>query len=894
MNTFIQRVVTELLSNPQELIHTTLVLPGKRPMLFFRQEFQKQSSGIILPKMISIEDFIADLAQVQIISDITLWFETFKAYQKCFQTPESFDDFIKWAPTVLKDFDDIDSTLLNPDPFFDYLVSIERIKNWGVEEDIQDKNALIKNHFEFWKMIKLLYAQLKQDLSEKGLAYNGLANRLAVENLEQLFSDQQHYVFAGFNALTVAEEKIIFGLEREAKAKLFWDVDRYFLNPIQESGTFLRRHKSRSNDWNWTFDDFEKTKNIKVTGISKQVGQAKFVAEILQHKTEEEIKKTALILADEAILPAILNALPENIKHINISMGIPLKSIPLAQFFKSVFELQMNREKLGKGKVFYFKNIIQILENSSLKSFQTSVDLQTIHDIKTLNRIFTTAGFLQQNLEGSYFQSLFKIPVNPKDFIQTLLDFTQKLLQNELSENALMREYLFYFEKVFTQLYNEIKVLDQVSNYKTLHLLYQKIVQSETLSFIGEPLEGLQIMGVLETRLINFDHIIMTSVNEEVLPLGRQNNTFIPYDIRKEKGLNTFTDNDAIYAYHFYRLLSRAVNIDLIYNTDPDGMGAGDKSRFIEQMRFESPHKLNFTFAKPYFEIVPKSQLIIEKTSETQKILKKWVEETGISPSRLGTYLRNPIEFYEQIVLNVNDIEEAEETISAKTLGNIVHGTLEELYEPLLNRVLHQNDFKGINQIKDEVLLKYFKKEYKEGDIDKGQNLLVHHVAKRIVDGVLTRDESTAKNDELIILELEKKYELDFQLDDYQIKLKGYIDRIDSVNGLKRIIDYKTGYATDIKIKSEKLDEVFADAKHAKALQLIFYAHLFLRQEGNQNEKIQLCIYPIKFPKRDLFKLNIDNEDVIEYSTVENTQEFLENLIREILNSDLPFEEKLD
>ncbi|WP_068595240.1 PD-(D/E)XK nuclease family protein [Vaginella massiliensis] len=896
MSAFIQKLVKTLLQNPKNLMHTTLVLPGKRPMLFIKQEFQRQQTGIVLPKMISIEDFVAEMGKVQLISGLPLWFRAYKSYKTCFPEGDSFDDFIKWIPTLLKDFDDIDSTLLQPNLFFDYLVSIERIKNWGVEQEAVEQNPIMKNHLEFWKMVKLFYSQFKSDLLAQKTAYHGLANRLAVENLPAFMAQNtQNFVFAGFNALTLAEEKILLGLVKEKQAQIFWDCDAYFLQEAQESGTFLRRYKARLADWNWTFEDFEKPKEIEVTGISKQVGQAKYISQLLSEKSEDELKKTALILADEALLPAVLNALPANIQHVNISMGIPLKTVPLAQFFKSVFELQMNREKLGKYKAFYFKNIVQILENSSLKTFQQKVDRELILRIQSNNRIFNSPQFLLDNLNGSFFQNLFQIPNSPKHFVDIVLTFTQNLLQNTDKTNALMREHLFYFEKVFAQLSNEIQVLETVTNYRTLYLLYQKLIQTENLSFIGEPLEGLQIMGLLETRLINFEHIILTSVNEDVLPLGRQNNTFIPYDIRKEKGLNTFSDNDAIYAYHFYRLLSRASRVNLIYNTDPDGLGAGDKSRFIEQMHFESPHRLNFGFAKPHFELVPKKLFQIQKTPKTLEVLNNWACNTGITPTALGLYLRNPIEFYEKIVLGVNDVEEAEEDISTKTMGNIVHKTLEDLYKPYIGRQLHANDFKEMHARKVKLLEDNFKLEYKEGEIDRGQNLLIKRIVLRIIEGVLFRDEETAKSNELIVLALEKRLELIIDLDETPIKLKGFVDRIDSVNGLKRIIDYKTGNVQtdgkDLQITLEKLEDVFSDKKNAKALQLLFYAHLYLRQEEHEKQAIQLCIYPLKYPNLDLLKFAIDKVDKVDFGIIEQTQELLENLIREILHPAIPFEE---
>lgn len=433
--------------------------------------------------------------------------------------------------------------------------------------------------------------------------------------------------------------------------------------------------------------------------------------------------------------------------------------------------------------------------------------------------------------------------------------------------------------------------VDDIKDYRTLFLLYNKIVSSETISFIGEPLKGLQLMGLLETRLLNFDNIIMTSVNDEILPLGRQNNTFIPYDIRKQMKLNTFTENDSIYAYHFYRLIQRAKNAYFVYDTEADGMGSGEKSRFLAQIKFESNHEVKETFAAPSFVTKPLKEIIVPKTDETMVKLQNWAEY-GISPSSLSTYLRNPLDFYEQRVFNVNEVEEAEEIVSARTLGNIVHGALEDLYTPYIGHILHENDFKNIEKIKDKTLQEHFSKEYKDGHLDKGPNYLIYKIAERTVDGVLSKDTTTAKENEFVIRALESKHEVDFALTNGKIvKLKGVIDRIDSVNNQIRIIDYKTGYAKDISVKTEEIETVYQKEDKAKQLQLIFYAHLFYADKENLTKDIELCIYPIKFPNKELIKLSVDKNTTIDYSIVENSTAPMSTLIEEILNQEIPFKQ---
>lgn len=893
MAQFIENVVKDLVQNQKNFINTTLVLPGKRPMLFFKQEFQRQAQNIILPQMKSIEELMSELSGLEIISGINLWFKAYQAYKKIVDKPDSFEDFIKWGPTVLKDFDDIDASLQPAHKVLDYLVSVERISQWGDGKIEIGKNEIIQNHLTFWGIVSKLYFQLQQDLLDSKEGYAGMVFRIASEKVEEIVENRtSHYVFAGFNALTKAEQALIFRLEKENLATLYFDADKYYYeNPNQEAGSFLRKYKEKIKPINWVVDEFSKPKNLQTIGVAKQVGQAKYIADLIRNLNEDEIKNTALILADESILPAILNSLPENITHLNISMGIPLRSVPLAQFFKSIFELQMNREKLGKGTMFYFKNVLQILENKTLSLFSTDESRKLIGDIRLQNRIFNSQNSIQNALGESIFKSIFHIPKSITEFIHHLKNWTDDLLHHPSMNDLLMKEYLFFFKKVFNQLHENLLSVDDIKDYRTLFLLYNKIVSSETISFIGEPLQGLQLMGLLETRLLNFDNIIMTSVNDEILPLGRQNNTFIPYDIRKQMKLNTFTENDSIYAYHFYRLIQRAKNAYFVYDTEADGMGSGEKSRFLAQIKFESNHEVKETFAAPSFVTKPLKEIIVPKTDETMAKLQNWAEY-GISPSSLSTYLRNPLDFYEQRVFNVNEVEEAEEIVSARTLGNIVHGALEDLYTPYIGHILHENDFKNIEKIKDKTLQEHFSKEYKDGHLDKGPNYLIYKIAERIVDGVLSKDTTTAKENEFVIRALESKLEVDFTLTNGKIvKLKGVIDRIDSVNNQTRIIDYKTGYAKDISVKTEEIETVYKKEDKAKQLQLIFYAHLFYADKKNLNKDIELCIYPIKFPNKDLIKLSVDKNTTIDYSIVENSNAPMSTLIEEILNQEIPFKQ---
>lgn len=894
MEKFIDKVVSELIQAQTDFENTIIILPGNRPKLFFRKNFQNKLKNSLLPQFLSIDDFIISISGLRQVSQIQLWFQAYNSYKKITDSPDEFDVFLKWIPTLLNDFDDINSALVNPEEIFDYLVSAERIKKWGHENLEIGSNQLMANHLFFWKIAKDLYFQLNQDLTNKKLSYRGLNYKIAVEKLPEFIqSSNKKFVFAGLNALSNAERKIIFELQKSGIAELFWDSDSYYMQDSnQEAGYFLRQYKESSDDWKWESDSFSQPKKIQVTSIGKRVGQAKYLYEILNQIPENEYTETVVVLAEESLLPTVLSSIPEKIPKVNITMGFPLNKSSMAYFFRSVFELQMNREKLGKNNTYYYKNVLDVLGNTLFRE-KTNESNQLKNKIQTQNRIFTTPGYLIENLKESIYQPLFELPEDVLSFMKILMSWTNELMRDaEIEINELDKEYLYRFSLLLTQLKEEISEFQLVRDFKTLYILYNRLLHTETISFVGEPLEGIQIIGLLETRLLDFKNVIITSVNDGILPPGRVENSFIPFDIRRDMGMNTFTENDAVFAYHFYRLLQRSQSVQLLYNAEPDALGSGEKSRFISQMEIESGHQIKFQIAAPAFSAPQKKELVIEKTPAVMEALHNWTI-SGISPSSLSSYLRNPIEFYQQKVLKLSEFEEAEETVGARILGNIVHKSLEELYKDLLGKILLPHDILYLLKKMESVVERCFREEYKSGEFLSGKNFLIFKIAFAFVENVLKNDLKLSEENELVILDLEQKMEVDFELKNRKkIKLKGFIDRVDSLNGKKRIIDYKTGSVIDasLSVKSENIEKVFLEDKFAKPLQLLLYAHLFFGNYANQY--VQFGIYPLKYPKKGLIPLKIDKETEFGNEILGLSSEFLSSLIEEILNPEIPFYEE--
>ncbi|MRI62545.1 PD-(D/E)XK nuclease family protein [Ornithobacterium rhinotracheale] len=893
MKTFLQQVVEDLIGQNLKFSRTVLVVPGNRPKAFLRKTFVESGFSGILPEILSVEELLKQISGLQMVSGLELIFFAFSVYQR---QPEarSIEEFLKWAPTLLKDFDDIDASLADPKEVFDFMVSDERIKAWGEELEIGSREVIDQN-LGFWVMAKVLYRDLKEELLQNGVAYRGLMASVAAEQVKNFMAkDRRNYHFIGFNAFTKAEQKIVETLVEENRAKCYWDTDAYYMQDAkQEAGNFLRAYKAsgKFGAFNWENDYFKNDKKIEIVAVAKQIGIAKFVGEKLKNLTPEERQETAIVLADEQLLPAVLNSLPEEVKKINITMGLPLQSVPLSSFFQALLEAYANQEKFNSFGKFYYKDVLKIIENPNFQAYFLDSAKNIKKDILENNKIFISREELLAQTE-KLFVPLFEGFTQPLDFAKGMVDWIEYFCASVKSSD-IEQEYFFRFKNIFQQLVQLFEKYGIITNFKIFKQLYQQILRTETLSFLGEPLVGLQLLGVLETRLLDFKHIIFTSVNEGVFPLGRQENTAIPFEHRQRFGLNTFLENDAIYAYHFYRLIQRCESATFLYNTDSDGMGKGEPSRFLLQLELESPHAIQQKLARVENEPEKAEPLVVEKTPAVMQALNQW--KNKISPSSLGAYLYDNLGFYERYVLKIKEEREVEETANFQTLGTAVHDTLESLYTPFLGKALTQENFKTMREKLERTLKQKFNEILLKDQQLQGKNIIIYNVAKEMVENVLRKDELTAKNNRLIIMELERDFSAPMTLSSgREINFGGKIDRVESLNGMIRVIDYKTGGLQDKELKfSENSWANFAKTKESnKAIQLLIYCYMYLNEHPNQ--KVAAGIYPLRFFTKQIKLLDIMGE--VEFN-LENIKEGLltiENLIEEIFDETKVFGEVIE
>lgn len=912
--TFLYQLAQEILKNYSEnLSELVIVLPNKRAKVFLLDELKKLvSTTIFAPEIISIEDFIQDVAGIRSIDSVELLFEFYEVYLSITENPELFETFADWAKTLLQDFNEIDRYLLDPDKILKYLENIKEIEHWSV--DINKRTELIENYLIFWKKLPEYYHTLYNYLLNKGVGYQGLIYREAEKNLNHFSENNSNqFVFAGFNALNKAEEKIIQHLLALDVAKIYWDIDETLLHDtFHDAGLFQRRFKSewmyyKTHPYDWIVNDFSEEKNIQVIATSKSIGQAKIAGSIIEKLIQENsssIQNVALVLGEEHLLLPILHSLPASIAALNITMGFTSKNNPAQLLIAKLFKLHTNTlTRNASSYVMYYKDVLDILTHPLIEPYLNADALVSI--INKNNYTFITHKKLEElHADGNeLFQLLFqkwdRNSVAVLENISAILLIIKANLSYDNEEEKITNTFLYSIYKVINKMISYFSSHQNIDDIKTLQAIYKQVVDLAEVSFEGEPLSGLQIMGVLESRVLDFETVIITSVNEGKFPAGKSTNSFIPYDVKKEYKLPTFKEKDAIYTYHFYHLLQRAKNIYLIYNSDSEGFDAGEKSRFITQLEVEKQpkHNLSIEYYNPDVPSVANQSMVVPKTESIMVRLKE-IAEQGFSPSSLTTYVRNPIQFYFQRILRIRETDEVEENIALNTLGTIIHGALEEIYKPFVGMLLTVADIDNcFHKIENEVL-NQFKLVYKEGEIKKGRNLLAFEVAKRNVFNFLKLEKEGLENgDEVQILALEAELSqtLEHITLPFPIKIAGKVDRIERRNGKIRIVDYKTGKVEQKNVTLKDWTGLTEDIKNEKIIQVLAYA--FMYQHETKKSQIEAGIISFKNLKSGFLPFTFEENKV---KTTVITEEIMENylaqivvLLQEILNVEIPFEEKL-
>ena len=940
MQKFLDRVSAYLLRHyADKLDQLCIVLPNRRAKLFLKnsigQVFQKP---IWSPAIFSIEDFIVELSPSNPIDSLSAVFEFYQVYCAIEKDKaQSMDDFLQWAPTLLNDFNEIDLYLVDATALFSYLSDDRALSLWNA--DGKELTDFQKKYLEFWKSLSNYYTSFTKQLTEKKLVYSGLAYKQLSQNAVNAVTNKkwEKVIFAGFNALNSSERKIFKALSDAGKADFLWDTDDYYMEDTnQEAGKFLRELKPEFGKSNlertflWQEKNLVETpKSIVLAGVSQQISQAKLAGKLLQEialENNQGYKNTALVLADENLLMPVLHSIPEEVGKFNVTMGYPIQQLSLATFFDLLFKLQMNADRQrGNGSIssvrFYYKDLKKFLLHPGfsmlcdsqfnekeipkrIRSFIKYLDSNNILFIgwKQIEEFFADKHSGLRNVIALTVQPWLANVDKCISSLRGICDFSRKILtQNPKAKHAIELEASFFFLKII----NRIETLfasttqKELQEVETIRILFNQLIRGQSISFIGEPLEGLQIMGMLETRTLDFENLILLSANEGILPAGKKENSFIPYELKKLFSLPSYAEKDAIFGYHFYRLLQHAQRIYLVYNTETDEFGSGEKSRYIIQLQQELKKRnpnvklVDRLYTIPLKESTVPRKIEIEKTEFVTTKLNELFER-GLSPSLLNTYRKCSLQFYLNYIAGLKELETPEDSVDAATFGTVLHTFLEESYLPFINQNLDQKTLKASFGNIQEKVDRIFKKEFKHGDLSTGKNLLNLKVAEKYLNTFLNAElsELTTLNQsgkQLKLLQIEHELSTIINVDGKQIKLKGKADRIDSIDGETRIVDYKTGAVSENKELKLKAWESLQEVAKNKAFQLLMYAYLYHKMNPNESSGIQSGIVSFRALSNGLMKVSLDGESILSDEVLSAFEMELRDLIASISNTKSKF-----
>lgn len=933
-----------------EVSRLAFVFPNRRTGLFFQKYLSEVSEKpLFSPTILTINDLFVQLSGKQAADRISMLFKLYDIYLDHSGSSETFDEFLYWGEMLLNDFDDIDKYMVDARMLFTNVTDLREIEN-DFSFLSPEQIAAIRtfwssfypkgdtpNQEQFlavWQILYALYADLREALAAEGKGYEGMIFREVVELLEENECCDLPYakvVFVGLNALSVAEERFLSELQKRGIADFYWDyASPKVTDPDNKASYFvernLRQFPSQLIDNGQLATDNEDggKKKIEVIGIPSGIGQAKQVHSLLSElckedeMSAEEALRTAVILPDEHLLIPVLNAIPEQIRRINVTMGYPLAGTPVASLMEYILALQKNIRYVDRRPVFYFRDVLPILNHRYVSTTSPEVVSDLVKDISENNKIYIS----YDDLNKTPLLSILFTPVTAVDaFSDYLIGVLQELNKavesgkwkvesidsgaeqlstsdSQLSTiNDIEQEFIFhYFATV-----NRMKEVMQEANVEmkidTYFRLLKRVTDTITIPFHGEPLSGLQIMGVLETRALDFDRLIILSMNEGIFPLRKAANSFIPYNLRRGFGLPTYEHQDSVWAYHFYRLIYRASHVSLLYDTRSNGLQTGEVSRFVHQLHYhyEEPIRNKLVVYNVSSSKTPALQ--VAKTKEVINRLAAFRRggERAISASAVNTYLDCPLKFYFSVVEGIREEEEVSETIESNVFGSILHKVMEELYQPFCGKMVTADLLKAIR--KDTPMLmgavaRAFAEIFFKTDIVRpltGQNFLIGEMIRKYVEKVLERD---AKLTPFRYIESEKKIKSLFPLTDKsEIQLKGFIDRIDEVRDAVRIIDYKSGSGTTQFTSVEALFDK-EDKDRAKAVMQVFmYAWMYGAK----------AIQPGIYYMRTLFSPSFDSgiyrrtdrfktEQVLDFDNYRTDFEnSLRNCLDEIFDTETPF-----
>lgn len=939
MESFLKLVAADLYKHTEgNLAHTAVVFPNKRAGLFFNEYLAQESdSPIWSPAYVSISELFRSLSPWEVGDPVKLVCELYKIFRRETQSTETLDDFYFWGEMLISDFDDADKNKVDTDKLFSNLQDLrnimddytfiddeqeEAIRQFFQNFSIERRTALKERFISLWDVLGNIYKGFRESLASQNIAYEGMMYRHVIEHLDVDKLPYEKYVFVGFNVLNKVEHTLFTQLKDVGKAVFYWDYDEFYMKEnrqavTHEAGEFIRRNlrdfpSPLSGE---LFKNLSKPKEVHYIASSTENAQARYLPQWIRNNLTTPEKETAVVLCNEALLQPVLHSLPAEVKHVNITMGFPLSQTPVYSFLIALLELHTHGFNFKSGR-YTFQSVVTLLKHPYTRQLTGQAELLE-KELTRNNRFYPLPGELGKD---EFLTRLFtplsgnlNLCIRLSETLQQVASIYQANTsgtEDTDAFNQLYRESLFKAYTTINRFRTLIEEDELTVQSETFRRLLVKVLSATNIPFHGEPAIGMQVMGVLETRNLDFRHLVLLSVNEGQLPKSGGDSSFIPYNLRKAFGMTTIEHKIAVYAYYFYRLLQRAERITLMYNTSSDGLNRGEWSRFMLQFLIEWPHPITRQFLEAGQSPQGTSPITVEKTPDVMRRMQSLFDvranpKAKFSPSALNYYLDCPLKFYYRYVAGLSAPDEVSAEIDSATFGSIFHYAAEHIYKDLTThgKVINKEALETLlrNEVKlqdyvDTAFKKlFFNVPQNEKPEYNGIQLINSAVIARYLKQLLQNDLRYAPFT-FIASEMEVDEPIDIQTPKGVIKSRigGIIDRMDSKDGTLRIVDYKTGGDADTPPHVESL--FIPDKKRSNyVFQTFLYAAIMCRKQPTM--KIAPALLYIHRAATETYSPVIQmgeprkpKEAVEDFSKYEKEyRERLQGLLEEIFNPEKSF-----
>ncbi len=879
MGSFLEKVINEIDFNSINFGSTCFILPNKRSSKVFKNLILENiSKPVFAPVIESIDSLVRRISGLEEVEMGQLEHQLYVNFTKQHSLKEYKELYnSNVGITFIKDSSEIEQNLQKVNKVFNDLIEINKIKSWGEKEV---KNL---NYQQFLIKLNASYSSFKDSLLSQGKGTKGICYSEAVNNLEYFkeANSDVTYIFIGLNALSKSEELIVKELIEHNKSFIYWDIDSEFFNTKNHSAShFIKKYRNEwrffsKNKFKWTSDSFNTQKTINIVEADGFLAQAKEIGKALS-TIDITNKKTAIVLGDDKLLRAFLSFIPNNIPKDALNISVPIGETAVKQTIKTLLDLKIN--DVNQTSIKYVNKILSsTLVKKVFKIEKSKVTKQRYNSKKYKSLV---------KEQKVLFTLLYEKWDTSNGIINNLIKFLKKIVDCKLVSDIEGQEANLILEKI--KEVEELNAENKMSKkrIKDLILLFISEVKIKVKPQMNQ---SVNVSGLLETRALDYDTVIISSVNEGVMPTGRGYSSLLPNDLKLKYSLLGFGEKDKIFSYHFYRLIQRAKEVFLIYNSNKDGLNKGEKSRFIYQLEINKnkAHEIKYYSSLSDFTTNETNQEFL-KTSEAQKRIKE-ISLKGFSPSSLEIYIKNPVNYYIQKILKIEKEEFSEEFASHKTIGLVFHESLETLYQPFIGKHLTAEKlYKTKNNI--ETVLKNSFKTNRE-DYNEGKNKIIYQVIKNSLENFI-KDEinQLQRGAEIKLIALEQEIKTGLSLkNNKKVYIRGIIDRIDQKNGVTRVIDYKTGLVNSSQLAINNMNTICKDHNRSKAMQLMCYAWMYSRNHGLQS--LLPGIVSLRKLNKGFMKIKIKsslNEFVVE-SDISLFEDELKELISEIMNPNINF-----